>query len=486
MLRKLARKWWFWLGLTGFLLVALVVGGVYAEWAITRNRGEARRDAIARHLDAEDPTWRLHDLNNVRNGTIPPADRNAGEQAIRAVGLTPKSVQDWTVEEKWRAELKPGVLPHEEDVCEASVVWADATEALVVARSVRHLPTGGFRLTPTEPNPLGTLLPNTQKVREAASLLDLDAILLAYTGRPDEAIESAHAILNCGRGLGDEPTLISQLVRMAAIAIAKNAIERTLGWGEPSQGLAELQAALAEEFTVPRLTYGFRGERGLMFRLLENLDDGELTLEELSDGKRGGLTSRLMLYYYRKHIPAQQAKITEIFNELLAADKLGGAERRAAFDRITIPPPTYENILARLLMPAWDKVASAEDRTRTNLGTAVAALACERYRRKFGRWPESLPAIPRDILPDIPTDPYTGRPLAYGVTDDGVVVYATGPDESDDGGLVLDPRGTPGTDIGFRLFNPGDRRQAPPPKVPEPDWLDPVMPPGIPQPENEP
>jgi hypothetical protein len=486
MIRKLARKWWFWVGLPACLLIALAVGGIYATWESTRSRGEARRDAIVQKLDAEDPNWRLHDLCAARNATIPSPDQNAGEQAVRAVDLLPKAFKDWTIEERWRSELKPGVLPHEEDVCEAWVVWTEAAEAVAVARTVRHLSNGGFRLTPAEPNPLETLLPNTQKLREAAGLLDVDAIILAYLGLPDEAIESAHAILNSGRGLGDEPCLISQLVRMAVMAVAKGSIERTLGWGEPTRGLAELQAALAEELTYPRLTIALRGERGMMYRLLENLDDGELTLEQLS----GGPTTqqgRLMSRFYRMHIPAQQAAITEMFNDMLTADKLSGAERRAAFDRIVIPPATYKNLLVRLLMPAWDKVCSAEDRTKANLGTAIAALACERYRQRFGKWPESLEAIPKDILPEVPADPYTGRPLLYAATPDGVVVYATGPDGIDDGGSDLDPRGEPGTDIGFRLFDPDQRRQAPPPKPAQDDdfkFGGPILFPGLPEPDR--
>jgi hypothetical protein len=476
MLRKLARKWWFWLGSSGLFLVALVVGGVYAEWAITRARGEALRDAAVHKLDAEDPCWRAADLCAARNASIPPPEQNAAERALKAVALLPQSYMDWTMAEKWRAELKPGVLPHDDDICEAFLVHEECGDALAVARSVRHLPRGGFKLVYKEPDPIGTLLDNTQKMREAGSLLDLDAIVLAYAGRADEAVGSCHAILNCGRGVGDEPTLISQLVRMALVTVAKNATERTLGWGESSTGLAELQAAFTEEMAVPRLTYGFRGERAMLFRLMENLDDGLIPLEDVAGGAGmqggGSLKGRLGLAVYRKHIPRQQAVLLDILGQLLAADKLTGPARKAAFDQVQVPPLGFENILIGLLLPAWEKLFQAEDRTRALCATTAAALACERYRRTFGLWPESLDSIPKDILPEVPADPYTGRPLLYAATGDGVVVYATGPDGVDDGGTNLDPRGAPGTDIGFRLLDPDQRRQLPPPDPepePEPD-----------------
>jgi hypothetical protein len=214
------------------------------------------------------------------------------------------------------------------------------------------------------------------------------------------------------------------------------------------------------------LTYGLRGERASFFRLLENMDDGLLSVDHLADGPRNQvLWGRLATRYYRKYIPDQQAAMLGMFNQMLAADKLSGPARKEAIDTgIKLPPRGYKTILVYLLMPACDKVAQADTRTRAYTNCTAAALACERYRRKFGRWPASLQAIPKNILPAVPADPYTGSPLLYRLTDDGAVVYATGPDLIDDGGTTLAPQGKPGTDIGFRLFNLDKRRQPPPPR----------------------
>jgi hypothetical protein len=85
----------------------------------------------------------------------------------------------------------------------------------------------------------------------------------------------------------------------------------------------------------------------------------------------------------------------------------------------------------------------------------------------------------------VPEDPYTGRPLSYRLTDDGAVTYATGPNGVDDGGVTLDSTGKPGTDVGFRLLDPQNRRQLPPPKASERVEFDPTLVPDEP-PENEP
>ncbi|HET6574282.1 MAG TPA: hypothetical protein VFG68_11800 [Fimbriiglobus sp.] len=468
MLRKLVRKWWFWVGQSAFCLFALSVLGVYVEWKITRSRGEARRDEAVRRLDAEDPAWRAAELCAARNATLPPKDRNAAERAIQAVALIPDSFKEWSKADDWRKDLTPGVLPREEDICEFVPVYADCGPALEVARTVRHLDQGGFPLVFKEPNPLDTLLENTQRLREAASLLDMDVIVLSYQGRANQAIESAHAILSTGRGLGDEPFLVSQLVRMAIVMIAKNATERAIGWGEPTAGLAELQAAFDKEILVPRMTYGLRGERAMFYLLAQKMDDGSLWAADLADSGTGGSKSiedRFGHFMLRKYLPAQQATMIELFDQMLAAEKLPDPARQAAYEQIELPPKGFENLLVNLLLPAWEKVAGADIRTRAVCASATVALACERYRRRTGNWPASLQAIPHDILPNVPTDPYTGTSLLYRVTDDGAVVYAVGKDLADDGGANLDPKGDLGTDIGFRLLNPDRRRQP----APEPD-----------------
>src|SRR6516165_9821696 len=119
MFRKLARKGWFWVGLSAGLLFLLVVGVIYAEWKITRSRGEARRDAAVRRLDAEDPGWRAADLCAARNAALPPPDQNAAERALKAVGLIPASFQKMPPQQMWWTDLKPGVAPHPQDVCES-------------------------------------------------------------------------------------------------------------------------------------------------------------------------------------------------------------------------------------------------------------------------------------------------------------------------------------------------------------------------------
>lgn len=53
---------------------------------------------------------------------------------------------------------------------------------------------------------------------------------------------------------------------------------------------------------------------------------------------------------------------------------------------------------------------------------AEAGIGLEQYRRQYGRYPEK---------PELPTDPFDGKPLRYLP---GVALYSVGPDRKDDGG----------------------------------------------------
>jgi hypothetical protein len=413
---------------------ALVVGAVYWDWKQTRERGEARRDEIVRRLDAEDPGWRSVDLCKARNRCLPPDERNGAAVAVRAVTKLPQEYGEWQKARlaSPRSDPEPGVRLADDDLRERAGVHAKCADALALARSVRALSPGGNPLTFREDNPVGTLLPFTQEMRGAGQVLDLDATVLAHGGRADDALSSVHGILACGRALGDEPTLVSQLVRIAIDGDAVRATERVLGWGRPTRGLAELQAAFADEKDVPRLSYGFRGERAMLFTMVDCIDRRRVPLSDLRRYVNSLPGTRVEFILYRKHLPAQQAMITELFTDALAADRLSGPARLAAFDAIRskVPAAGDETELVRLLQPSFSLIVLREERNRAELGCAVTALACDRYRIKFGRWPDTLAAIPKDILPAVPADPFTGDALHYRVGGGGAVISSSRPPQS--------------------------------------------------------
>lgn len=468
MKRLFERGWFKWVVFPATVLLLAIVVGLVITWYAVRIPGTSLRNSATAELDATDPLWRTVALTNARNAALPPADQNAAVQAIQAHKRIAKSFGEWQKNEQWRSELKTGHLPHPEDIRPARIVLADSNAAIDAARKVRHLPRGGLPLTFKEPDLTGTLMPNTQNMREVASILQVDALIRAYDRKGDEAAESAHAILAVGRGLGDEPTLISQLVRIAVGAISVGTAERILGWCEVSDArLAELQTAFADEAKAPRMKAGLRGERAMMFRLMENIDNGSMSIDQVSGGTPNPALEQLLKTPIRATIPEQQATLLRMMNRMIEATDLPyGPARDAEMGASEVELkqlPRYRNVLVFLLLPALVKVSEADTRVNAQMNCASVAMACERYRLKHKKYPEALADLSKDLLAEVLIDPYSGKPVQYKKTDDGCVVYSFGPDRIDNGGQPMD-RGYQKGDITFRLFTLEHRRKPPLPK----------------------
>lgn len=445
--------------------LAISAAGIGFSWWSTRADGQKRLDAWTAKLDAENPAWRMSDLVAARNARLPPPDRNSGYIALDALGLMPQEFKDWYVENKWLTYWPHNHLPEEEELCRCISVHEQSADAIAAACRLRHQPVGGFAINAAEPNPLDTPLPHLQKLRALAHLLQFQVVIQAASHRPDEAVDAVHALLNNARAVGDEPSLMSHMVRQTILTLAIDNAERALGHGEPKTGLVELQAALLEEAAYPRMAIGLRGELAMLDRLFENLDSGKLSFSQL-DGKPAGtgwdaVWADTHMAFTRQYIPANRARMIECIDAYLQADKLTGRARLDALDAISVPTSDGEAFLVSRYVSGIVSVVASDDRVKARLACAAAAIACERFRQKHGRWPANLAEIPKEILANVPMDPFTGNPLLYLRRDDGITIYSVGNDRKDNGGLTLDPREEFGTDIGFRLWNP-DQRGLPP------------------------
>jgi hypothetical protein len=164
-----------------------------------------------------------------------------------------------------------------------------------------------------------------------------------------------------------------------------------------------------------------------------------------------------MLKYYPAHL--------HNMNRLVEISKLPIHERGPKFKEMDreVGKEIREsrNLVSKLMMPAIEKLNSAEVRNQAMLRSAAAALACERYRLKNKTWPDSLEVLVQEKLLDaVPLDPIDGQPLRYRRTKEGVVIYSIGFDRTDNQGHIDRDRPLdPGVDIGFRLWNVDRRRQ---------------------------
>ena len=446
----------------------------FGNWYTTRQTDARRLHEALVQLDADDPDWHVVGVVKAHNGAIPADDaQNAGMVAMNALALRPAAwktrqtaINTKVIPDMERDEDR---LPHDDAFCSLYEVFLESGDAYRAALATRRHPTGGLPFYFAEPNPFDTLVPNLQKlrdVRDVDGLLKDYATVEAYFGRGDEALRAADASLHFTQvTLATEPTLISQLVRMAGCGIAVDSARQTLAWTEPTEGLADLQATFARAATVDGITPALRGERAGIMRIYDNVRAGALTIDVLNNPMAkppATWPDRLEQRYKARNVVRDQAESLRLVNAFLEAAKLDGPARRTACADVQAGVSRE----AASLLPAVNKCVEADDRCKARLLCASVGLACERYRRLNGRWPATLAEIPTSILPAIPNDPFKAQPLSYAVHDGGVVVFSVGPDGTNTAAI---PNISPlARQCEFRLWNPEARRRLPTPR-PEPD-----------------
>lgn len=277
----------------GVLLLVAVSGS--AAWV-----GDELADAIA-EADRLDPCWQYKDLLPKRAAARPPDPQNGAILAKRAIRLIPAGWKPGPGDAE-RLSIGPDEIPSGYRLSRAlelldpmdpippnlfTGLRSDLkalAPAVAEARKLVQFPKGQTRFQP-DTNPLNTRLTYAQDLRYVARLLQADATLRAADG----AIRSIQATINAARSLGDEPTAISQLVRMAIDGVAVASLQRVLAHGAAQDAaLAAIQAELMREADVQRLVFAARRERASFLDLCEKLQSGVLQPGDLTDVPAAG------------------------------------------------------------------------------------------------------------------------------------------------------------------------------------------------------
>ncbi len=472
------RRWLLLLILIPLILVAASLLILSTTWS---NRLERAIDR-ANHLD---PGWRLDDIQDNRL-PVPPTEQNGILQITTINGiLSAGGYGSWSFpgsenkprelsvlrEEMYQSlegERKFPALLEGEQVRVLTVESERFAKGLALARDLVKIPYGRFPGT-YPANFASTNLDPCQKARYVGSMLRYDAILRAHKGDVAGAIHNIEAIFHTGRAVGDEPFLICVLIRMSIDKVAVGAIERTLGLGHATEHeMRDIQAYLSEQAQVPYLLIGVRGERAGFDRLFEGIQNGSLSVSEFNPiiGPAGWSNplEKVLLLYTRLTIKARRADLLDRMTDAVEVGRLPTEKQQAAFkdwsakvDNLGTFSVTY------LILQPLPTIAEGHIRHLATLRTALVGVAAERYRLANGHWPAALTDLVPRFLDQVPTDPYDGLPLKLKQDDGAFIVYALGADRIDNGGQLDDKPFQPGSDIGFRLFDPAKRRQPPRP-----------------------
>lgn len=345
-------------------------------------------------------------------------------------------------------------------------------EGLVEYRKIKDLPAGRYPLT-IAPDIVGTLLPHVQDARSAANALRFDAYLQMDAGDATAAADAIIACFNAGRSIGDEPFMISGMLRMSCDTIALSACERFLAQLTANDAtLVRLQAAIDLELCEQFFLNGMRGDRAQGFAFLQYLRDNPSKAQSvrLMQNPTGDAVSE-WLVYVPGMVARGQAKFLSHMNEAVSIAQRPYEEYQ---DAIADWDARSKNLspFGRIMLPVARGAAPFALRHQAQLRCMTVAVAAERYRLQHQKWPDKLDdLVAANLIAAVPLDPYDGKPLRWKIIDNGRLVYSVGKDRTDNGGNFnrewLDKEGS---DVGYELFDVGKRRQ--PPRPPKPIDVD--------------
>lgn len=94
----------------------------------------------------------------------------------------------------------------------------------------------------------------------------------------------------------------------------------------------------------------------------------------------------------------------------------------------------FTKLLFSALLPTFRAHRSWHARQTACGEMTLTATALAVHRAETGKFPEKLAELTPKLLEEVPTDPFTGKPLIYRRTAEGYVLYSVGPDLEDDDG----------------------------------------------------
>lgn len=285
-----------------------------------------------------------------------------------------------------------------------------------------------------------TPIPHTQESRRLARLLLLDAHVSAHAGDHDRTLKNVIAIFSLSDALRGEPTVISQLVRIALHAIGCIALEELLPYSEWSDAeLASLQVAVSKANFKDGLRRAYQGERGMSLSNLRNYSPTAKLFWQ-PNALEALRSYEACLEGLEESWPEALKRQAEAQSRLEGLDTL---------DRIRL-------MGVLLLMPTMEQPILAGTRATARQRCTNAALAAQRFRLQYGELPAALEDIGAELLgssslPDALVDPFDEQPLRYRMGEATAVIYSIDENLKDDGGNCDDEESHRPPDVGFIL-----------------------------------
>jgi hypothetical protein len=335
----------------------------------------------------------------------------------------------------------------------------DAKDLLVKFHEAVKLPTYAcrYKLDPDEMGPpdesgpvLMTLLIPALSPHRTLTRATLADAWRAENGKvsPERMTDAWETVLRGASHLAQGATLIESLVAIAE----RSLVELNARWALKSNVFDErgletaLQTLRKYDQGLEDPIRGVRGEHAMALEATQYLfsppgDDGQPTINREHAQRVADFIgdARESIDRLGEMGPEDVRTTVEAFNahyrEIAEQLRTGYPDVRASDLEATAESYVHTSPLTELLLPALSRYYKLRTRTEASRRATQLAYAAHIFRARTGHWPRSLDELPAEVGKTMRTDPFTGRPFGYRVSEDGPTVYSFSENGVDDGGV---------------------------------------------------
>ncbi len=453
--------------------LAIFLLAIVGLWFWMNARGD---DAIQRELARYRAAGQPVDPEDFEPGPIDDEDNAAItlKRAAATIQLTPS-------QEDLVNEATPKLISQNlDEFCDIIETNREAFQLVHEARSKKGVDWGlDFHGDLT-----AIVLPGLSPQRDLARLVGASALYHHRIGNDSAAVETVRDALAASGKIGEIPTLIAHLVRVAIDSLMISRIEtishdlKISDVGSDGSATREQVKVLIDELldedTLRRgLQMAFYGER------LFALDMGERTLKRKSSPGQTGLTGpgnpSLTAFggvAARVFSPVLKEDLVRILEwDTALAEAAAQSSYPAAKAKFPLRPKVESffdqarHMLSSILMTSCSRLFVLHFRAMAMRRMCAVALAIRMYEVDNGKRPEKLSDLVPKYLPAVSEDPFAadGRPITYLPNAPRPLLYSIGDNGIDQGGAQgRTPDSPPDWDnFDLPFFLDGDRPRLP-------------------------
>jgi hypothetical protein len=292
----------------------------------------------------------------------------------------------------------------------------------------------------------GALFPHLAGVRNATRFLAAKAVVDARHGRAGDALSDLAIAIRMSNHVTAEPALISQLVRVACVAIVYGVLPEVLAAAPPTQAQSRAFYDLLSDVDIsgPWL-HAMQGERSLGLSAFDDVRREGLPamVALMGRGSRPPSAIARLLNPLMRVVWAPFLKLDEVYclrqwRENLKIMALPYRQRPKRFEEfeqdMATRSPWYA-VVSVVAVPVYSRATQARDEGVARLHLMQAALALRAYQTAHDQYPASLADLRAAGSWAIPDDPFSGTPFVYRRQGAGYLIYSVGPDLKDNRGV---------------------------------------------------